>query len=183
MVLSLAVTLPGWRALLQEREQDMLRDIGSARLLRVVLIASAGLAGCASTQQPSTASVLTPAAASTSASAGYVLSADEQALECKQLTGRMQIRILEVRDYNERNATTAVSRALQSGVTSLFGGSTAGSDPQAQTAKDRAMLDAYNRQLAAKSCKTYDLDAELRQSDFRVTPAATIAPDKKAPTP
>jgi hypothetical protein len=38
------------------------------------------------------------------------------------------------------------------------------------------MLEAYNKQLAVKNCKTYDLDAELKPKDFRETPNATIKP-------
>lgn len=108
--------------------------------------------------------------------ATYQLSADEQALECKQLTGRMQIRILEIRDYNERNRTTMASRALQTGSTAVFGGPKAGIDPDGAYAKDRATLEAYNAQLAAKGCKTYDLESELQPQDVRVTPTATIKP-------
>ncbi len=111
------------------------------------------------------------------------MSADEQALECKQLTGRMQIRILEIRDYNERNQTTLASRALQSGVAAVTGGSTAGIDPNGRYAKDRAMLETYNRQLATKGCKTYDLEAELRPKSYTETPAATIKPAGGATTP
>ncbi len=38
------------------------------------------------------------------------------------------------------------------------------------------MLEAYNKQLAAKNCRSYDLDAELKPKDFRVSPSATIKP-------
>jgi hypothetical protein len=34
------------------------------------------------------------------------------------------------------------------------------------------MLYAYNRQLAAKKCKTFDLDAELRPQPVQHTPRA-----------
>lgn len=132
-----------------------------------------GFGGCAASND--TGSLLTPVAAASSSST-HELSADEQALECKQLMGRMQIRILEIRDYNERNTTTLASRALQSGVGTVFGGTTSGLDPNGQYAKDRAMLEAYNKQLAAKGCKSYDLNAELQPKDFRVSPAATIKP-------
>lgn len=149
--------------------------------------ALACLAGCASTDATATGAVLTPAVAtpaSTGASmgaikAGYVLSADEQAFECKQLIGRMQIRILEIRDYNERQQTSKASQLLQSGVEGLFGGTTKGTDPKGEYAKDRAMLDAYNGQLAAKGCKTFNLDAELQPKSFRETPTAAAPPTAK----
>lgn len=143
------------------------------------IMAAAGFAGCASNTVPVTSS-LAPASGP-DASAGlskvsYELTADEKALECKQLTGRMQIRILEIRDYHERNRTTLASRALQSGSTAVFGGPKAGTDPDGTYAKDRATLEAYNAQLAAKGCKTYDLESELQPQDVRVTPTATIKP-------
>jgi hypothetical protein len=91
----------------------------------------------------------------------------------------MQIRILEIRDYNERNNPTLVSQALKSAVKPVFGGGTRGNDTAGDYAKDRAMLDAYNKQLAAKSCKTYDLDAELKPKDFRETPTVVTPPSDK----
>ncbi len=140
------------------------------------------IAGCASGPDVATASILTPVAVSVAQSApaatagAYVMSAEELAFDCKKLTGRMQIRILEIRDYDERNRTSAISRSLQSGVAAVTGGTTAGTDPSGAYAKDRAMLDAYNAQLAAMGCKTYDLNAELQPKDFRATPSATIKP-------
>ena len=145
----------------------------------VAPLALVALAGCASTTPQSTEALVTPVSSTTttaSGAGGYMLTSEEKALECKQLTGRMQIRILEIRDYNERKNTTGLSRALQSGGTAVFGGTQAGLDPNGTYAKDRAMLNAYNRQLAAKNCKTYDLDAELKPTDFRETPTATIKP-------
>lgn len=149
--------------------------------LAMILVLSLGMVGCAATNPGDTAALATPPAAAPAAGvtkAGYVLSAKELELECKQLTGRMQIRILEIRDYNERNRTTLASRALQSGATTVFGGSTTGTDPDGAYAKDRAMLEAYNQQLQAKGCRTYDLESELTPQDVRVTPNATIKPAK-----
>lgn len=152
-----------------------------------VAVVLTGLTGCASQPSDTTASLLAPVAVSSSAvaasSGGYVLSANELDYDCKQLTGRMQVRILEIRDYNERNKTSGVSRALQSAVTGVIGGTSAGRDPDGTFVKDRAMLQAYNQQLAAKGCKSYSLDDELKPKDFRVTPAPTVAPPAKAPTP
>jgi hypothetical protein len=140
------------------------------------LAALPGLAGCASSGADQTASLLTPVAASTTTASGYALSADEQDLDCKKLTGRMQIRILQIRDYNERHQASAFSRVLQSGVAAVTGGSNSGTDPDGDFSRDRAMLAAYNKQLAAKGCKTYDLDAELKPKDFRETPNPVVKP-------
>lgn len=144
-------------------------------ILAGVTAASGGLAACASSGLSQGSAELTPVAGS-KAGGGYVLSAAEQELDCKKLTGRMQIRILEIRDFNERSQSTGLSRVLQSGVAAVTGGSTAGTDPSGQYATDRSMLDAYNKQLAAKGCKTYDLEAELKPKDFKETPNATIKP-------
>ena len=148
----------------------------TAALLGLGLYVTACLAGCAAAGADTDA-LFTPVAGSTDGTSaarksGYVMSADEQALDCKRLLGRMQIRILEIRDYNERNNTTGLSRSLQGGVTAIAGGTKSGTDPSGTYARDRGMLHAYNAQLAAKGCKTYDLDAELQPKDFRVTPAA-----------
>lgn len=154
-----------------------------ARQIKILIgVALANLfAGCAS-NLPVTSSLAPgsmPSAPGGVATVGYKLTAEEQALECKQLTGRMQIRILEIRDYNARNKTTMASRALQSGSTAVFGGPKAGIDPDGTYAKDRATLEAYNTQLAAKGCRTYDLESELHPQDVHVTPNASIKPASK----
>lgn len=161
---------------------SLARD-GTAMLRRtraLVLIACMPwLDGCATANLGDATATASPQTAERSgmvSKAGYVLSADEQELGCKKLTGRMQLRILEIRDYNERNRTTLVSRALQSGSTAVLGGPKAGLDPEGTYAKDRATLEAYNQALAAKGCKTYDLESELQPQDFRATPTPTIKP-------
>ena len=49
----------------------------------------------------------------------------------------------------------------------LFGGSAKGADRQAVYARERAKLDAYNAELAAKGCKTLDIEAELASAPGR----------------
>ncbi|MGH6815099.1 MAG: hypothetical protein ACREC6_05290 [Hyphomicrobiaceae bacterium] len=103
---------------------------------------------------------------------GYTLSAEEQKLDCKQLIGRMQVRILQSRDAS--GETSGASRVMQEIVAPVLGGSSEGADPEVRHRRDRAMLEAYNRQLAAKKCATFNLDAEL-------APPATAAPPAGAP--
>jgi len=43
----------------------------------------------------------------------------------------------------------------------VFGGSSLGSDRDAVYARERAKLEAYNDELAARNCKTLDIEAEL----------------------
>jgi len=100
----------------------------------------------------------------------YRLSADELALDCKKLAGRMQVRILQIRDTDTRQPTTALSQGLQSAVTPVFGDATYGASTQGDLARDRAVLEAYNAQLKAKGCGTFDLDAELASRDTTHTP-------------
>lgn len=103
----------------------------------------------------------------------YELSKDELALDCKKLTGRMQVRILQIRDNAERKQTSAVSRLAQQVVTPIYGGTQRGADPDADYRRDLAMLQAYNRRLAANKCKTFDLDAELKPQPVQHTPRPT----------
>jgi hypothetical protein len=140
------------------------------------------VAACAGTGPGRTLSIIPPAAAADAASGGYQLSADEQKLSCKQITGRMQVRILQVRDYNQRTRASLVSRGIQSALASTFGNSSKGLDPDGAQAADLKTLRAFNQQLVAKGCKSYDLDRELQQTDPLITPAATVPPPKgKAP--
>lgn len=140
------------------------------KLLIIALVCA--LAGCAS-QAPEITASITPAGG------GYGLSAKEMELNCKELTGRMQLRILEIRDYEARKNTSALSHGLQTGATSILGGTSAGVDPADIYVEDRARLQAYNQRLAALNCKSYDLAAELQPKDVMVTPTPVNPPPKQ----
>lgn len=101
---------------------------------------------------------------------GYQLSEKEKKYGCKKLSGIMQVRILQIRDYDPDRKATMAARSVQSVATPIFGGTTTGIDPDAQYQRDRAMLEAYNAQLAAKNCKTYDLDKELKSRGLHDMP-------------
>ena len=101
---------------------------------------------------------------------GYQLSEEELKFDCKKLTGLMQIRILQMRGYDSNKKASAAARGIQSLATPIFGGTKEGVDPDGQYRKDLAMLQAYNRQLGVKQCKTFDLDAELAATATDVTP-------------
>lgn len=100
----------------------------------------------------------------------YELTTEEQALNCRQLTGRMQLRILQTRDTMQRNDSSALGRGMHAAAVPVFGGTTHGTDPAFDFARDRAILEAYNQQLAGKKCPAYDLEAELRPRSARDTP-------------
>jgi hypothetical protein len=136
------------------------------------------LASCTSSLPEGGAPGTAPAAPSAGAtgalpSESYVLSAEELALSCRKLTGRMQVRILQIRDYEQRPKPSPVSRLAQRAATSLHGGSRHEVDPDGEYRRDRAVLEAYNRRLAEKKCKTFDLSAELRPKSVRETPTPT----------
>jgi hypothetical protein len=132
--------------------------------------------GCASAPGPGpVAATAEPPAAQKSASAsttgGYTLTDEERALDCRKLTGRMQVRILQIRDYSERPGSTGISHAMQTVTTSVLGGTKEGTDPDGRYARDRAVLEAYNNQLAAKGCPTFNLVAELKPKSVMETPS------------
>lgn len=89
------------------------------------------------------------------------MTAEEMELDCKKLTGRMAVRIVQVRDFQTRTQSTSLSRSIQTAVKPAYGGSGEGTDPDGRYARDRAMLDAYNQRLAEKNCANFDLNAEL----------------------
>lgn len=100
----------------------------------------------------------------------YVLSKAELELDCKKLTGRTLVRILQMRDHDLRNHSSVASQTAQKLVVPLFGGSQYGSDPEADYRRDRAMVEAYNRRLAEKRCKVFDLAKELQPRPAAETP-------------
>jgi hypothetical protein len=109
--------------------------------------------------------------------AGYALSEDEQAMDCKKLTGRMQIRIMDVRGYDTRERTTMAARGLHTAGKMVFGGTNAGLNTDTHFAKDKAMLDAYNARLVAKDCRSFDIPEALQGSG---PPSPTIEAPSKA---
>lgn len=134
------------------------------------------LASCASPPSDGIAPVTAseaPAAGSPQPDESYVLNPQELKLDCRKLIGRMQVRILQIRDHNQRARPSGASRVAQQAATTLYGGSQQGMDPDAEYRRDRVTLEAYNRQLGAKKCKTFDLEAELKPKPARATPTPT----------
>lgn len=100
-------------------------------------------------------------------------------LNCKQITGRMQVRIMEIRGHEEKQQSTGLSRGIQSGFVATFGNLAHGVDPEGTYAAGLKMLSDYNQRLAAMGCKSYDLNFELNQKDKNETPTPTVPPPKK----
>jgi hypothetical protein len=91
----------------------------------------------------------------------YEMSATEKAMDCKRLTGSMQITISRLKDTYGREEQSAAASAAQSWSGPLFGSTGKGADRGALYARERAKLDAYNEELGAKNCKTLNVEAEL----------------------
>jgi hypothetical protein len=82
----------------------------------------------------------------------------------------MQVRILQVRDQRERTLTSKTAQAIQSAIVPVLGGSPHGANPGDDFKRDKSWLEAFNAQLAAKKCPTYDLENELQPRSIRDTP-------------
>jgi hypothetical protein len=94
----------------------------------------------------------------------YEMSADEKAMDCKRLTGSMQITISRMRDTYGRMEPSAGAWAAQSAAAPVFGGSSLSANRERVHVRERAKLEAYNRELAMRNCKTLDIEAELARS-------------------
>jgi hypothetical protein len=91
----------------------------------------------------------------------YEMKGAEKQMDCKRLTGSIQIGITRLRDAIGREEPSAVSSNTQKLTTSVFGGSAKSADRQGVYARERAKLDAYNSELGAKGCPMLDIDAEV----------------------
>jgi hypothetical protein len=91
----------------------------------------------------------------------YELSETEKKLDCKRATGSMQITMARLRDGHGRDAPSGASTTTQSWFPSVLTGSTKGVDREADYARERAKLEAYNSHLASKNCRTVDIEADL----------------------
>jgi len=88
----------------------------------------------------------------------YEMSAAEKAMDCRRLTGSMQITLSRLKDPYMRQEPSAVSATAQSWM------GTKGADRDAAYARERAKLDAYNEELGAKGCKKLDIETELARA-------------------
>jgi hypothetical protein len=128
-----------------------------------LLVLSAILMGCAAQTVVSNSALSEVGAAVPAApSPGYQLTPLEMKLDCPKLTGQMKVKIATMRGDQASGQTSLASRAMQSAVTPVFGGTKRGTDTGADSQRDRAKLDAFNKRLAEKNCKTLDIAAELR---------------------
>jgi len=108
----------------------------------------------------------------------YKLTERESGLDCKKLTGLMMLRINVMRDMAKGPQPSAPAKAMQSSAHSVLGFSDIGNDPKADAARERKRLDALNRALADKKCKTIDIDVALAAPIGAATPTRNGAATK-----
>lgn len=146
-----------------------MKTLSIPRLATIAVLALA-LQACAAAvpgyappdQKPSLLSRVKPFESGGMAAGGiYAPSEAEQKLDCRHLTGSMKIMIARQKAVANRPLPSAAATTLQSAAAATIGGSTAGLDVAAEAARERARLEAYNRLLAEKKCKTLDIAAEL----------------------
>ena len=123
------------------------------------------------------------------ANSGYTLTPEDLKLDCKKLTGKIQVGILQLRGERGEAKTTDLSRNLQQAATPFVAGTSRGINPEGDQARAYSQLKAFNGQLAAKNCAVYDLDAQLKPGVTdtprpipKAKPARTL-PGVAAPAP
>jgi hypothetical protein len=109
----------------------------------------------------------------------YHLTEQEQKLDCKGLTGSVTVKILQMRDAGNRQRPSALAATAQTIARPLKGTTTHGVDIDADLRRDRARLETLNRQLSAKGCRTFDIEAELKPGNSN-PPRPTGEPRPKA---
>ncbi|MEL6873006.1 MAG: hypothetical protein AAFO62_09480, partial [Pseudomonadota bacterium] len=83
----------------------------------------------------------------------------DSATACRRLTGRIQVRILQIRDRRNEQPSL-VSRAVAWAMKPFHGASSASLAGES-TVADVRDLQTYNRALAQRGCPSFDLAAEL----------------------
>ncbi len=107
------------------------------------------------------------------ATGAYVLSEQEQKLDCKGLTGGITVKILQLREAGNRTAPTAAAKVTADAMRPFRGGTSYAQDLAEDARRDRARLEALNARLVEKGCKSFDLEAALKPGNTEV-PRPTI---------
>jgi hypothetical protein len=95
----------------------------------------------------------------------YHMSNQEKATDCGHLRGSIMVTISRMRARGREVATSSLAVGANSAATTVFGGSNRGLDRDAEYRRDRARVEAYNRQLASKKCATVNIAAELARPE------------------
>ncbi len=97
--------------------------------------------------------MLTPVAAQAPAAPASQLNAKEMTLDCAKLNGLVRMRAMQIKDAEQRSGPNAAGRAIHGVAAAVNGAPKRGMDPAADSAEDRAMLEAYKKRMAEKKCK------------------------------
>jgi hypothetical protein len=125
-----------------------------------------------------------PRAQAADPGSAYRLSDEDRGLDCRKLTGRITVRLMQLRSEPKGGGGpgTAFSEAVQGiagPAAGLFWGKSSSylTEREAHLARDHAQINAYNQLLASKGCATFDIPAELAKG----ADASAPRPQKKAP--
>ncbi len=148
--------------------------VGLALVPLMALVACAGvLSGCGGgllTGGPGETAVIATSGVGTFAPDGsYKMSESEHGLDCRRLTGRIQVRTLQIRDRLEAQPPSVFNDVAML-LSPLRGNSGERSRVDIGTQRDVEVLKAYNEKLAEKGCPTFDLGAELQPQPVTHTP-------------
>jgi hypothetical protein len=138
--------------------------------LLVALIAT--LPGCAGS---------TGAEPSLAPAGPHTLSSEEKALDCRRLTGRMQVRLLSLRGEEYKVQPSSAAKSMQSATSAALGTDTAKNAAE-RAANDRPVLEAYNRRLVELGCPSFDIDKELAARPSAPSPYPSIPAPAKRPS-
>jgi hypothetical protein len=91
----------------------------------------------------------------------YQMAEQEKQMDCKRTSGSMMITIERLKYRSTEVATSNLAVSANKAPTPYTRHSSKGLDRDAEYARDRARLEAYNEHLAAKGCRTIDIETEL----------------------
>ena len=114
------------------------------------------------------------------ATSAYSLTSAEREMGCEKLTGRMQLRILDMRSSGSGEVGTPLSRSIHSVLSSADLTTGYGTDTARRRQRDHAMLAAYNKRLADKGCPTFDLAGALSSGDQDLLPSPARTKNRQA---
>ncbi len=141
-----------------------MRHVSDRLLYSLVIAALAILPGCAGSAGGEAS--LLPAGT-------YTLTAEEMALDCRRLTGRLQVRLLALRGEEYKVQPSSAAQSMRSATSAALGTDTA-KNAAARAANDRPILDAYNKRLVDLGCPSFDIGKELEARPSAPTPHPTI---------
>lgn len=130
----------------------------------LMFFAAAVLPGCAGTPGDS---------ATLLATGDYTLTAEEKALDCRRLTGRIQVRLLALRGEEYKVQPSSTAQSMRSATSAALGTDT-DKNATARAATNRPILDAYNKRLVELGCPSFDIAKELQARPSAPTPNPAI---------